>query len=175
MKIEKDYEIDASVTKVWDFIQDFNLFFGCIPNIEKLEVKNKNIKLIVKPSLSFIKGAMEMDFTIVSIANKKGKLKLKGKGIGSSFSGVSTLEVKAKGKSTILHWEVDVKVGGLLSPVPESIIKASAAYITTKFINAVTKLSRQALHAYLIGFIHPKSGESLRFESSLPNDIESLL
>ncbi len=45
----------------------------------------------------------------------------------------------------------------------------------TNFSNAVTKLSRQALHAYLIGFIHPKSGESLRFESLLPKDIENLL
>jgi 23S rRNA pseudouridine1911/1915/1917 synthase len=34
---------------------------------------------------------------------------------------------------------------------------------------------RQALHAYLIGFRHPDSGERLRFESNLPHDINELI
>lgn len=34
---------------------------------------------------------------------------------------------------------------------------------------------RQALHAFLIGFSHPGSGERLRFESCLPNDINQLI
>jgi 23S rRNA pseudouridine1911/1915/1917 synthase len=34
---------------------------------------------------------------------------------------------------------------------------------------------RQALHAYLLGFTHPLSSRTLRFESDLPNDIKELL
>lgn len=34
---------------------------------------------------------------------------------------------------------------------------------------------RQALHAYLIGFRHPASGETLRFTSPLPRDINRLI
>ena len=34
---------------------------------------------------------------------------------------------------------------------------------------------RQALHAYLLGFIHPSSGEHLSFKSSIPIDINLLL
>jgi 23S rRNA pseudouridine1911/1915/1917 synthase len=34
---------------------------------------------------------------------------------------------------------------------------------------------RQALHAYLLGFTHPTSGEVVRFESELPNDISDLM
>ena len=40
---------------------------------------------------------------------------------------------------------------------------------------ASTALSRQALHAFLIGFDHPISGKPLRFESPLPQDISGLL
>ena len=36
-------------------------------------------------------------------------------------------------------------------------------------------IGRQALHAHLIGFMHPISHEKLRFESSLPNDIKLLI
>jgi 23S rRNA pseudouridine1911/1915/1917 synthase len=35
--------------------------------------------------------------------------------------------------------------------------------------------SRQALHAYRLGFTHPRSGERLRFESALPSDIKELI
>lgn len=35
--------------------------------------------------------------------------------------------------------------------------------------------SRQALHATILGFIHPVTGQKLRFESKLPDDIQELL
>lgn len=37
------------------------------------------------------------------------------------------------------------------------------------------KLTRQALHAAVLGFIHPVSGEKLLFTSSLPKDLEEIL
>jgi 23S rRNA pseudouridine1911/1915/1917 synthase len=36
-------------------------------------------------------------------------------------------------------------------------------------------LGRQALHAAVLGFAHPRSGEFLRFESRLPDDLQALL
>ena len=35
-------------------------------------------------------------------------------------------------------------------------------------------LKRQALHAAMLGFVHPITGEALRFETSLPPDMASL-
>lgn len=43
------------------------------------------------------------------------------------------------------------------------------------FGNAVSGLGRQALHACLLGFEHPKTGEFLRFRSGLPDDMKALL
>lgn len=40
---------------------------------------------------------------------------------------------------------------------------------------AVAAFPRQALHAAVLGFKHPVSGEELRFESALPADISALL
>ena len=39
---------------------------------------------------------------------------------------------------------------------------------------AVSNFKRQALHAYLLGFIHPVSGENMRFEADLPPDLTNL-
>ncbi|MEY8843328.1 RluA family pseudouridine synthase, partial [Cribrihabitans sp. XS_ASV171] len=40
---------------------------------------------------------------------------------------------------------------------------------------AVDVFPRQALHAAVLGFEHPRTGENLRFESPLPQDMELLL
>jgi 23S rRNA pseudouridine1911/1915/1917 synthase len=40
---------------------------------------------------------------------------------------------------------------------------------------AASELGRQALHAAVLGFVHPVSGERLRFESPLPADMQRAL
>ena len=40
---------------------------------------------------------------------------------------------------------------------------------------ALDRLGRQALHARLLAFEHPKSGKVMRFESELPEDMEALV
>jgi 23S rRNA pseudouridine1911/1915/1917 synthase len=40
---------------------------------------------------------------------------------------------------------------------------------------AVAAFPRQALHAAVLGFVHPITGEELRFESALPADMDALL
>ncbi|MBF0394642.1 MAG: RluA family pseudouridine synthase [Alphaproteobacteria bacterium] len=52
--------------------------------------------------------------------------------------------------------------------------RARASRIDPLAAAAVTSFPRQALHAFLLGFIHPETGERLRFESDMPNDIKSL-
>jgi len=39
----------------------------------------------------------------------------------------------------------------------------------------VVRMTRQALHAYRLGFFHPKTGENVRFESPLPEDMKNVL
>ena len=37
------------------------------------------------------------------------------------------------------------------------------------------KLDRQFLHAKILGFFHPKTGEEMEFSSILPQDLENIL
>ena len=39
----------------------------------------------------------------------------------------------------------------------------------------IVKLSRQFLHAKILGFSHPRSGKELLFESNLPNDLKNII
>jgi len=40
---------------------------------------------------------------------------------------------------------------------------------------ALDRFSRQALHAYRLGFTHPTKGQDLQFESDMPSDLKSLI
>ncbi|WP_082145221.1 RluA family pseudouridine synthase [Microvirga massiliensis] len=53
--------------------------------------------------------------------------------------------------------------------------RTRARRLTSAASEALEHLGRQALHAAVLGFEHPVSGEALRFESPLPQDMAALL
>ena len=53
--------------------------------------------------------------------------------------------------------------------------KVSATALPAGGAEAVAAFPRQALHAAVLGFEHPVSGEHLRFEAALPEDMAGLL
>lgn len=53
--------------------------------------------------------------------------------------------------------------------------KLNAAALDEAGTRAVTGFSRQALHAAVLGFEHPVTGQALRFEAPLPADMADLL
>ncbi|HTK14734.1 MAG TPA: RluA family pseudouridine synthase [Xanthobacteraceae bacterium] len=52
--------------------------------------------------------------------------------------------------------------------------KTKAALLTESARSALADLGRQALHAYILAFEHPTSGEFLEFQSELPEDLVRL-
>jgi 23S rRNA pseudouridine1911/1915/1917 synthase len=64
----------------------------------------------------------------------------------------------------------DARYGG------DKILKGTSFTKYKQFVeNCFSLLPRQALHAQTLGFIHPKSGEKMSFETPLPDDFESAL
>jgi 23S rRNA pseudouridine1911/1915/1917 synthase len=53
--------------------------------------------------------------------------------------------------------------------------RTRASLLSTKAERSLARLKRQALHAYLLGFVHPVSGKTLRFERNPPQDFALLL
>lgn len=62
----------------------------------------------------------------------------------------------------------DSVYGGGITGARRSAVGADAC-------EAIRRLGRQALHARTLGFSHPRTGETLRFESALPRDINDLI
>jgi 23S rRNA pseudouridine1911/1915/1917 synthase len=52
--------------------------------------------------------------------------------------------------------------------------KTKAALLPESARAALADLGRQALHAYLLGVVHPTRGDYLEFRSELPDDLRRL-
>jgi 23S rRNA pseudouridine1911/1915/1917 synthase len=52
--------------------------------------------------------------------------------------------------------------------------RTKAAKLTEEARQALARLGRQALHARLLAFAHPRDGRHMRFESALPPDLAAL-
>lgn len=52
-----------------------------------------------------------------------------------------------------------------------TIYSKYSAYVN----NCFAKMPRHALHAHALGFVHPRTGENMKFEAPLPEDFESVL
>lgn len=58
----------------------------------------------------------------------------------------------------------------------DRILKGALYTKYKQFIdNCFTLLPRQALHAKVLGFVHPTTGKEIRFESEIPADMQSLI
>lgn len=66
-------------------------------------------------------------------------------------------------------------LGLIGDPVYGGARRASARALGTEAAGAVAAFPRQALHAASLGFLHPGTGERLRFETPLPPDMAGLL
>ena len=140
MHIEKTYTIDAPVSAVWAFLNDEDAVSKCVPDLQSLDKKDEtHFTVVVKPTLAFIKGSITMECTVLSKADHKGKVKVEGSSIGSTFTATTTFALSdAKGK-TAVAWGVDVEREGLLKPIPDSIVKASALFIADKLFANIEK------------------------------------
>ncbi|MFA5403967.1 MAG: RluA family pseudouridine synthase, partial [Ignavibacteria bacterium] len=56
---------------------------------------------------------------------------------------------------------------------PHSIVLTNN--IKAQIKNLLEEMPRQALHARVLGFIHPKTKENLYFESDLPGDMKNII
>jgi 23S rRNA pseudouridine1911/1915/1917 synthase len=60
------------------------------------------------------------------------------------------------------------------SLIGDSLYKAKNYFIPKEILNFVNGFSRQALHAYFLEFLHPRSQKKMRFTSDLPEDMQLL-
>ena len=106
------------------------------------------------------------------------------------------MAVVESGRRAVTHWEVleampfgrlvrvrletgrthqiRVHMSHLRAPIIGDTVYGDFSALPLSLKNAADKFGRQALHAFQLGFVHPRSGKLLQFTSNLPEDMEQL-
>ena len=110
----------------------------------------------------------------MSTASRRGKAALTRWKVLERFGAFTLLEAKIETGRT--H-QIRVHLSALGHPVAgDSVYGTSKRAVETPALRAVLrKLSRQALHADQLSFLHPVTGEEMAFESPLPADLAEVI
>ncbi len=119
--------------------------------------------------------------------NPKHRLKMTGRNQGGRRAGTRYQVLAAADGFSLVELELEtgrthqirVHLSEMNHPVAGDALygkgRTLPASLGPEKRSALRQLKRQALHAYHLGFIHPRKGEHMVFESPLPEDIRAAI
>ncbi len=133
------------------------------------------------PATGEIEGAIgrdPRDRKRMAVVARGGKAALTGYRVRRSFgTAVSLLECRLRTGRT--H-QIRVHLAHAGHPIVGDPVYLRRTPAAARALNPATRAAlldfpRQALHAAVLGFTHPRTGESLRFETPMPEDMATLV
>jgi carbon monoxide dehydrogenase subunit G len=130
MHYEGMFEVKAPRNKVFEFLTDPKGISRCLPDLQKLEVKDRDHFVAnIKVGMGFIKGDFSFNFVFLErLVPSRARLKARGSGSGSSIDMDTVMELSDAGKAgTKMAWKADAQIGGLLAGVGQRLIEGAAS------------------------------------------------
>jgi carbon monoxide dehydrogenase subunit G len=140
LKFEGDKDFPQAVADVWKKLTDARFLVQCVPDVESVSRSEPDhVVCVLRPGFSFIRGTLELTLQVAdAVENTSARLVLHSKGIGSTSDVEATLALMPQDAGTRLHWTAEIKnLGGLLKPVPQGLVKASAQKIIAGALTSV--------------------------------------
>lgn len=136
MKLSDSREIQADINSVWAALLDANVLKECVPGCTEMEGTPETgfeatVVQKVGPVKATFKGAVELlDMDAPNAVTISGS----GKGGAAGFAkGEAKVRLEANGDMTVLHYDVDAKVGGKLAQLGSRIIDGFAKKMADQF------------------------------------------
>lgn len=137
MKMADSQRIDAPLQKVWEALNDAEILKASIPGCEEL-IKHSDTEMEAKVKLKVgpVKASFGGKVTLKDLDPPNGYT-IEGEGSGgvAGFArGGATVRLEADGPdATILHYDVDAKVGGKLAQLGARLIDSTARRLAGEF------------------------------------------
>jgi carbon monoxide dehydrogenase subunit G len=148
VRFEGDRDFARPPAEVWAKLTDPQFLVTCIPDVQTVKaVGADHADLVLRPGFSFVRGTLDINLKVVDpVPPSSAKVRILGKGIGSSSDVDATLALAPAGEGTRVHWTVEIKeLGGLLKMVPSGLIRGAAEKVVNDAWAGVTaKLSGPA-------------------------------
>ena len=141
MHFDGSFEVKAKKDVVFDFLLDPKKISGCMPDLQKLDVKSPDdFTAVVRAGVSFIKGDFVMHFTTVEKnPSNHAKLVAHGTGIGSTVDLDTVIDLEESGNGTTMKWSADARVGGRIASVGQRLLNGQAEKIIKQLFGCLQK------------------------------------
>ena len=142
MHAEKEYSISAPLEEVWKLTSDPKGVSECIPGIRSFEEEDPtHFVAKVAHSFTFLKGAVTLNFEVLSMENHLTRVRIDGKSIGSAFEILTEVRLEEHLDQTKLIWSADMKSSGLLAAMPDTVSKGAAISLADRIFTCLEQRS----------------------------------
>jgi len=145
MKLNGEHHIPASRQTVWEALNDADILRACLPGCETLEkISDTEMTAKITTKIGPVKATFTGAVTLSDLDPPNGyKLKGEGQGGAAGFaSGSASVNLSDQDGGTMLHYEVEAKVGGKLAQIGSRLIDSVTKKLAAQFFTSlVEKLS----------------------------------
>lgn len=138
MHFEGLFDTRASESRVYALVTDPNEIAGCMPGLQKVDVKSPDeFDAVVKVGVSFIRGDFAFRFRSIEKEPVSGaKFGVHGMGLGSAVDMEILLAISAtKDGGASMRWQADATVSGRIASLGQRLMEAQAEKIIKGFFD----------------------------------------
>lgn len=146
MKLSGSARLTGPRQQVWDLLNDPARLAKCLPGCEKLEpIGPDKYKVAIKFALAAFSGSYGGS---VELSEKQPpesmRMRVEGKGTPGFMKGEGRLTLAESAEGTVVSYEGEAQVGGLIAAVGQRMIEAAAKKIVQQFFESAEKQLRQS-------------------------------
>ncbi len=141
MKISGSASLPGSPQQVWDLLNDPARLAKSLPGCEGLEAIGPDkyrvaIKFVLAAFSGSYSGGVELS---EKIPPESMRMRVEGKGGPGFMKGEGLLRLQGTESGTVVHYEGEAHVGGLIAAVGQRMIEAAARKIVQQFFESAGK------------------------------------
>ncbi len=129
LQLSGEEQFSQSTTEILSRLTDAAFLAECMPGLESISQLKPGLAMCrVRPGLSFARGTLKLTLEVLQQQPLESvQINVQCKGIGSSATVETVVQVSEVEAGTQLAWDAEVKeLGGLLKPVSRTLIGAAA-------------------------------------------------
>lgn len=140
MRFQGDITIEAPRERAWEFLTDPRQVTQCAPDVQSLDVHDEQrFTVVVRAGVGPVKGTFTFAVTwLEREAPERARVQARGKIPGSAVDMMTEMALTEAGDAqTLLHWEADVSVKGVIASVGGRLIQVAADKITQQLFACI--------------------------------------
>ncbi len=143
MRVKGQHTLPAPQQKVWQALLDPNVLARTLPGCESLDPIGENqYKMRMKLAISSVEGLFDASVHLQDPQPPTSyRLEIDGKGKIGFVKGGGTFSLEPEGETaTIVHYEGDVRVGGMIAGVGQRLMDMTSKMMIKRFFSSLSQV-----------------------------------